>query len=112
MTKVSFTGSTLTVDDRSIPMDHPIREAFALDSVVVVLLDPDADPGRQDQYRNLMTIAANGDILWRAELPTGRQSGVYWRVASRNPLVASSFSSYDCEIDVRTGKIVRAEFYR
>lgn len=112
MTRVSFAGNRLTIDGASISMDHPIREAFAVDNAVVVLLDPDADLGLQDQYRNLIAVTTNGSVLWRAELPTERRSDVYWRIASKSPLVASSFSSYDCEIDVHTGTINRANFYK
>jgi hypothetical protein len=99
-------------DGKAITMDHPIREAFAVDRVIIVLLDPDADLGRQEQYRNLLAVNVDGEILWRADLPTDRRSDVYWRIASKSPLVASSFSSYDCEIDLRTGKIDRTDFYK
>lgn len=112
MTRVIFAGNTLTVDDKSVTMEFAIREAFEIDHVIVVLLDPDADLGTQSQYKNLIGLNANGEILWHADLPTVRQSDVYWRIASRSPLIASSFSSYDCEIDVRTGKVIRADFYK
>lgn len=112
MTDVSCDGSTVSVDGLSVHMDYPVREAFEVDGVNVVLLDPDADLGKQGQYRNLIGIRPDGTTLWRANLPTDRRSDAYCRIASRAPLVVSSFSSYDCEIDVRTGRVIRADFYK
>lgn len=111
--EVTFNGTTLT-------LDHAIREAFELDGRVIVLIDPDdylADPGYEqarrrgdESLRNLRAYSASGELLWEAEFPEA--ADYYYRIVSRQPLVALSFSSYRCRIDPASGRIAEAEFIK
>ncbi len=120
MTSVSFAGKTLTIGDREVSLGHAIREAFALEDDVIVLLDPDSyltDPyyGRdrrrgEGAIRNLIAFSAGGERLWEAECP--EPADYYYRIVSVDPLTALSFSSHRCEIDPRTGKILSRQFLK
>ena len=55
-------------------------------------------------------MKGNGEIAWVAELPTEKKMDVYYKISHRKPLIAYSFSSYECEIDINNGKIIRKEF--
>lgn len=93
-------------------MTHEVKDAFIVGDTVIVLPDPDADPGRTGQFQNLRGFDVEGKQLWSAELPTGKPSGVYTRIVSRSPLQADTFSSFECEIDLASGRIVRKEFFK
>lgn len=120
MMSVSFEGKMLTIGDKKVPLAHAIREAFALEGEVIVLLDPDSyltDPsyGRdrrrgEGAIRNLIAVSAGGERLWEAEFP--EPADYYYRIVSRKPLTALSFSSHRCEIDPRTGRIVSRQFLK
>lgn len=112
MLSVKFEGKLLTIDDAAVLMPHEIRDAFALGDKVIVFLDPDADLGRSGQYRNLLALDPAGASVWQAELPTDRDSDVFTRIVSREPLVADSFSSFECEIDPRTGRLLSMRFFK
>jgi len=112
MSRISHSGNTLKINGKEVRFDHEITEVFEVRDMVIVFLNPDADTGETEQYRNLIAVAASGQKLWKAELPTSKASDVYWKVSSKDPLVAYSFSSYECEIDLATGKVLTLSFYK
>ena len=62
---------------------------------------------------NLFCYSPEGIVLWKAEHPTGDNAeDYYYRISSHLPLVVNSFSSYRCEIDLSTGKIIRKDFFK
>jgi hypothetical protein len=104
----------------AFPTDYSAREVFDLDDRVIVLLDPDeylADPDYpkerrrgKDPLRNLRAYSKSGNLLWEAEFP--EPADYYYKIVSRTPLVALSFSSYRCQIDPETGCILEAQFVK
>ena len=112
MSKISFSGKSVNINGKQIKCIHEVVEAFELKNVLIVLLDPDADMGKTTQYRNLIAYSLAGHQLWEAELPTPNNSDVYWKVSKEYPLVACSYSSHECEIDLLTGKISKTDFYK
>jgi len=123
--KLSDSGMRLTIYGKHVvDLPHPIKEAVETKKAIVVLLDPDSYP-RVGLRRNLWGFDKQGRKLWEAELPRYSQfdiwipkepaseaPDIYWRVEQREPLIASSFSSYTCRINEATGKIESAEFYK
>lgn len=120
---ITYDRSKLQIDGKAVETPSPIREAFAVESGVIVLMDQFAalkgpildirEVRNAPIGTNLICYTSEGIVLWKAELPTGDSDGdYYYRVSSRSPLVVNSFSSYRCEIDVATGKILRKEFYK
>lgn len=125
MSHVEFSGKRLTIDSKHVlDLPYPIKEAFETQRVIVVLLDPDLYPMR-GLHKNLLGFDRHGNKLWEAELPrysrfdvwvrkepASEASDIYWQVKQREPLIVSSFSSYNCKINEGTGKIESAEFYK
>ena len=113
MSKIEVFGRQLKIDSTYVvEFLYPIKEAFFSENTVIVFLDPDANLGKTRQYKNLLGYDCQGKKIWEAELPTSKSSDVYWRIKQRVPLVVSSFSSYECNIDESTGEIVSSEFYK
>ena len=117
---ISFQNRRLVVDDKSIEMAWPILDAFALGKRIVVLFDPDAyllNPDykarrRQgaEAIRNLCAFSQTGEKLWEAEFP--ENADYYYKIDSRTPLRANTFSSFQCEINPDTGKIESKTFLK
>jgi len=117
---ISFKINELFIDGKLVKMPFPILNAVELGDRVIVLLDPDAyllDPEykikrRQGEraFQNLIAVSKNGEKLWEAEFPS--ESDYYYRIISQSPLKVDSFSSYECEIDPDTGKIIQKKFYK
>lgn len=112
MSYISYSGTVLKVGGKVITLPYKILEAFESEQVIVVFLDPDANLGKTGQYGNLIAYDTSGTKKWEAELPTTKISDVYWKIVNKTPLVAYSFSSYECEIDISTGKILKKNFYK
>lgn len=113
MKQISFNEASLRMPcGGDVDCGGLIKEAFVLSDVIVVLLDPDENLGRDGQYKNLKGYNMTGNCIWKAELPTEKTSDVYWKIKSEDPLVASSFSSYNCQINELTGRIVEREYYK
>jgi hypothetical protein len=120
--KVNFSGKSLEIDGRSIETRWDIQEAFEVGGKVIALLDFFATIKQPVLHireirdlpkgRNLHCFSKEGALLWEAEFPEGDGPDYYYSVTSRVPLVANSFSSYRCEIDPDTGKILRRQFYK
>lgn len=123
--KLSDSGTRLTIYGKYIvDLPHPVKEAVETKETIVVLLDPDSYP-RTGLHKNLWGFDKQGRKLWEAELPRYSQfdiwipkgsaseaPDIYWRVEQREPLIASSFSSYTCRLNEATGEIESAEFYK
>jgi hypothetical protein len=120
MKLIENTGSQLVIDGRSLKTRFPVLEAADLGQRVIVLLDPDSylgdptyarDRRRGDNpVRNLQAYSRTGVLLWEADFP--EQADYYYRLVSSAPLVALSFSSYECEIDPQTGRITSKSFVK
>ncbi|HAK59544.1 MAG TPA: hypothetical protein DCO77_04065 [Nitrospiraceae bacterium] len=112
MIELTFSGTSLKIDTEEIVLPYSVVDAFVSKGIIVVLLDPDANLEKDKQYKNLLAYDPSGKKMWEAELPTPKPSDVYWKIVKKDPLVAYSFSSYECEIDLCSGKIIRSDFYK
>lgn len=120
MRETNLHNGTVIVGSVELDTGYPAMEAFGLEDRVIVLLDPDAylkDPDYpkerrrgKDALRNLRAYSRSGELLWEAEFP--EEADYYYKIVSRLPLVALSFSSYRCRIDPATGRIIEAEFLK
>lgn len=120
MISLNFEGDKILVGDRLFTMPYLVREAFVLDDKIIVLLDPNSylkDPNYgierrrgKDTLKNLFALSEAGKLLWEAEMP--EQADYYYKISSLSPLKVNSFSSYKCEIDPQTGKILSKEFFK
>ena len=90
-------------------MKYPISDAYSINNQIVVLYDPDAFKGK---FRNLECFSLEGEKDWTAELPDPGREDYYFQIASYNPLKVYSFTSYTCQINIKTGKIEQREFSR
>lgn len=110
---IKFSGEILSVGDRRFVMPHPVDDAFVAHSVVIVLLAPDSVSGKSGQFANLVAIdPTDGGLVWEAELPTTSTGDRYYKLGSRDPLVAYSVKSFVSTIDPDTGRIVQKEFVK
>jgi hypothetical protein len=109
---VTFLRNSITIDGKKYNLSFPIKEAFALEDKVIVLFDPDSYIPKFGQFQNLIALDVHGNEIWKAELPTNESSDCYYMVTEVKPLKASSFKSYECQIDPSTGKIVHMVFYK
>lgn len=120
---ITYDGSKLRIDGHEITTPWPVREAVELDDKVVVLLDQSAhlqgpildirEMREVAKGRNLFCYSNQGELLWKAEFPGGDGSeDYYYKISSRWPLLVNSFSSFRCEIDPATGKIIGKEFFK
>jgi hypothetical protein len=120
--KLTFSGKSLEVDGRTLETRWAVQQAYAIGNKIIVLLDVfstvDGLPRdihemrKSPRERNLQCFCENGQLLWEAEFPEDDGADYYYSVTPSTPLIASSFSSYRCEIDLNTGKVLRREFYK
>ena len=109
-TGVRFEDDVVIAGGRRLQLDHPIKSAWVVGSRIIVLFDPNAELANLGQFRNLVAVENAGHQAWVAELPTSTTGDRYYRVDSQDPIVVSSFSSYDCQIDAESGRITRKVF--
>ena len=109
---ISYDGSTVTVDGQTYQLDYRVADAIEYADRVVVLFDPDAYTAKFGQFANLVALSREGKKLWTAELPTTTSGDRYYRLVHRGTLQASSVYSFVCDIDPRSGRILRKEFVK
>jgi hypothetical protein len=110
---VTHDGDIIKIDGKPVRMEFMVRDAFWADGHAVVLLDPGAfldEPGgarrrSRDPVKNLRAYKPTGELLWEAEQP--EVDDHYYKVESREPLVALSFSAYRCDLDLQSGRILK-----
>jgi hypothetical protein len=108
--KIRFVERELFIDGIRHELRFPIVDAFEHDGMVVVLFDPDSPADSFRPFHNLVAVDSDARLKWEAELPTSNPGDRYYRISSREPLLVYSAQSYDCVIDISTGRIVRKEF--
>jgi hypothetical protein len=119
---VTYDENRLQIDGKLVETPWPIREAFTIEAGIIVLMDQFAglkgpvldirEVRKIPKGRNLFCYSPSGGVLWEAEFPTSSMEDYYYSISSRSPLVVNSFSSYRCEIDPKTGKIIKKEFFK
>ena len=112
MIDIQFVENSITVNSKKFDLAYPIKTAFALDDKVIVLFDPDSYIPKFGQFQNLIALNGMGNEIWKAELPTTLSGDCYYEIASKNPLKVYSFKSYECEIDLDTGKLKNKIFFK
>ena len=113
MIEQTFDDNLLLINEHEITCSQKINEAFELNNLVIVLLDPNVSTDKNQKYKNLLAYNFKGQFVWHADLPESNMpDDAYWKIISREPLLAKSFSSYDCEIELLTGKILNINFYK
>jgi len=108
--KLTINGNTITINEFTVACEHLISEAFVIANKLIVLYDPDSIENNSKSFNNLVAYTFEGTKIWEADLPSKGGGNCYTSVASKDPLIAYSFSSHDCSIDIETGKIIKAEF--
>ena len=90
----------------AIPAPFLVLDAREIGDIIVVVYDYMPFP-RNEPSRNLFAYSrATGGELWRADhIGAGAIDG-YTGVISESPLVVGNFASFDCLIDIQTGKVV------
>lgn len=115
---IELVDKKLKVDGIEWELPYRVQDAFESGSNIIVLFDSDEGLSLP-QFNNLVCFDRNAQQVWIAELPidTPRdkyfrhaKSDVYYSITSRKPLVAYSFTSYEAEIDLDTGKIIKKTF--
>lgn len=112
MSHVRYYDNIVNIGSKSVRLPHKVLDAFESQGIIIIFLDPDANLGKTGQYHNLIGYDFHGTKQWEAELPTANKSDVYWKLSNKNPLIVYSFSSYECEIETLTGKILKKIFYK
>jgi len=112
MIDLKYADKNLYINNRLVTLDYPIKEAFTLSDKIIVLSDPDSNLGKDGQFKNLICLDKRGNIVWVAEMPTDKNSDVYYKISKRNPLTVYSFCSFECEIDIKNGTIKRKIFFK
>ncbi|MBI5684029.1 MAG: hypothetical protein HZC54_03015 [Verrucomicrobia bacterium] len=99
----------ILIDGEYWDFERPILDARRIGDRIVVVFDYMAFP-RNAQARNLMAFDLQKKHLWTAEHPTNQTSDTYVKIVSEEPLRACNFASFDCHIDLETGRLLHAEF--
>jgi len=120
MISIKYLGSDLNINGKILSMQYEIRDAFILGEKIIVLIDPNSylgDPMYSKErrrgvnsFKNLFAISFDGEKLWEAEYP--EKVDYFYKIISREPLIVSSFSSFRCEINPKTGSILNQIFLK
>ena len=109
MHTISFSSSEVTVAGRTWRVPYPVAQAVLAGERVLVLYDYMAGPHHR-QFQNLEAFTLDGLRLWTAEHPTSTTEDAYVTITSVSPLRATSYASYDCLLDVATGRLLESAF--
>lgn len=109
---ISFDKSTLHVNGVTHDLPYEIDEVFECKGNIIVLFKPNAKQDKTTNFPNLVCYSKVGNMVWTASLPTNERMDRYYKISSHNPLIVHSVCSFTCEIDCRTGNIIKKTFYK
>ena len=94
----------------SVRAEYPVLETREIGEFLVVVYDYMAFP-RGQPARNLFAYStASGRLAWRADDIGMGSTDAYTNILSEHPLVVGNFASYNCTVDLRTGRVVSKAF--
>ncbi|MBY0273455.1 MAG: hypothetical protein K2X02_08660 [Alphaproteobacteria bacterium] len=111
----SFEGNVIKTEKFSKELDYPIQDIIYLEDkqCFIVLYDMGSNIRKWGQFPNIICFNSKGEKIWTVELPTTDTGDSYFRMQFKNgKLIADSWCSFSCEIDVNTGKIKEAIFFK
>jgi hypothetical protein len=94
----------IEVDGSHWDFNRHILDARRIKDRIVVVFDYMSFP-RDQQAKNLQAFNLKRELLWVAEHPTEKRNDTYTHISTEEPLVVSNFASFQCEIDLETGKL-------
>ena len=101
----------LKIGNNDVIFDYSISKYLIHKNFVIILLDYGENLVRWGQFPNLFCANEEKGIIWKAELPTSETGDSYFDIKIKNnDLHAYSVCSYDCIMDIETGKIISSEF--
>jgi hypothetical protein len=111
--ELTFKGRTVTCGTHTWKTEYRILEARQFEDCVCLVLDYMAVP------RNLRGYTVDGTPLWIAEHPTKEPADCYTGFLDKDALpalpnvkyfVAYNFASFQCWIDLESGKLLKKSF--
>jgi hypothetical protein len=90
--------------DHIEPLHTKIKTVITTKANSIILEDPAGFPSKES---NLYCISAEGDLIWRAEKPSG--DTLYDRIKLQDDgqaISAYTTGRHACELDVMTGKLL------
>jgi hypothetical protein len=113
MIKYKYNDRCLEINGQKKFYEFPIQTCINIKNILILLFDPDSYSKKSGQFDNLLGIDEKGEILWKAEHPTTQSGDRYYQIkGSEDSLIAYSIYSFECKIDVLSGKIVESNFYK
>jgi outer membrane protein assembly factor BamB len=111
----SFEDKVITTEKFSKELDYPIQSIVYLENKqnFIVLYDMDSNIRKWGQFPNIICLNSKGEKIWTVELPTTSTGDSYCQMELEDgKLIADSWRSYSCEIDVNTGRIINKLFFK
>ena len=112
---VCFKDKTITTSSFIKDMEYEIQEVIYIEKnkIFLVLYDMDNYTKKWGQFPNIVALSNEGKKIWTVELPTTNTGDSYYQMAIKDgKLIADSWCSYSCEIDISTGKITNKTFLK
>jgi len=111
----SFEDKVITTEKFSKELDYPIKSIIYLENKqsFIVLYNRDSNIRKWGQFPNIICLNSKGEKIWTVELPTTDTGDSYYQMEFEDgKLIADSWCSFSCEVDVNTGKIKEAIFVK
>lgn len=108
---ISVRGTEITVKGKVWSMPYRVAQAMIVGNRILVVYDS-MDGPKHRQFQNLEAYSLEGARLWSAEHPNNETASSYVGLEfdSGTQVRAFNFAGYDCQIDLATGKLLKAYF--
>lgn len=120
VTDIYFYEDTMCINKKTLKLNFAIEYAFRYKKYIIILYKHGEFAKSKNEraydlmfpFRNLVAIDFEGNEIWKAELPTDKKMDCYYRIVKHKPLIVDSVCSYECKIDLETGKIIDKVFFK
>lgn len=110
--KLKTIGNTIYYRNRQIKLDYFIGSAYKIMNKIIIRFDVTKDIINKSDFHNIICINLYGGIIWEAELPSNESTTLYYDIYKYFPRIIAHSLSYDCEINIKTGKIIRKKWIK
>ncbi len=110
MNKIEFQNKELIIDGVKFDLAQTIENVRIIENLAVVIFKYDNDVPRYRQFNNCQAFDTNGTLVWTAEHPTNTTADFYVGFMDSKDNKLWNFSCFICELDFKTGKLIKADF--
>ncbi len=110
--KLKTKGNIIYFRNKQIILNNVIGSAYKVMNKIIVRFEVTSAIIKIPKFHNIVCLDLSGSLVWEAELPSNDELFLYYDIYRYWPKIIAHSLCYDCEINIKTGKIIKKKWIK